>query len=146
MDIMNDIAQLPKSSKVILDTEKNRHTLFYNRGVRAVEQWEKVLLGISISKGSLTRHREGLALTCGESTEGDILLEIHMDLDPSGTSDEANYLAARFKSDGTADFMESFSDDVIRKRYGKFFGFTGTWEDTARKMFELNDFVAANNS
>jgi hypothetical protein len=142
MGIMDGIMPLPEPSQSILDALEKQQALSYAAAVQIVEQWQKLLMGISICRGSYTLHQNGRG---GMTREGD-LLEIHMDVDPLGDSDEEGFMYASFSKGGIARIANFCGDAVDEKRFVAFLGFEGTWEEVVRKIIELNDFVVAENT
>ncbi|MEI7749613.1 MAG: hypothetical protein WCJ25_01270 [Candidatus Moraniibacteriota bacterium] len=141
-DIMDGITPLPEPSQSIIDALESRRVLSYETTAQVVEQWEKLLGRISICRGSLTLHQNGQ----GAMTRKGDLLEIHMDVDPLGNSDEEGFMYASFSKGGTARIATFCGDVVDEKRLESFLGFEGTWEEVTRKIIELNDLVVAENT
>lgn len=148
-DIMDGITPLPEPSQAIIDAMERREKLAYETVVNTVKKWEELLAGNSIAAGSFPFY---------EADDPDYqkeneLLGIHMCLDLLGDSYDRLMLSASFHKGGTAWIDgEFFSDETrmknpdIYERYAAFLGFEGTWEEVARKIFELNDFVVAENT
>ena len=142
-NIMNSITLLPEPSQAILDALENKQTLSYAAAVQTVEQWQKLIMDISICRASYTLHQNGRGMM---TREGD-LLEIHMDVDPLGDSDERGFMYASFSkgSEITARIASSCGDAVNEKRFATFLGFEGTWKEVVRKIIELDNLVISEN-
>ncbi|NTV44372.1 MAG: hypothetical protein HGA67_01595 [Candidatus Yonathbacteria bacterium] len=146
---MDDIMfPLPEPSQKIIDAMVKQQKLAYETVVNNVKKWEELLTNNSISAGSFTLHEDGL-----DMLEQNELLKVHMCLDLLGDSHDRLMLSASFHKGGTAWIDSGFFSDETRKknpdvyeRYANFLGFEGTWEEVARKIFELNDFVVAENT
>lgn len=146
MGIMDNIMPLPEPSQAIIDSmlnaAKKRQELDYAAMIALVEKWKELLMNLPANVSFLTRYENG-----SELTYEDTLLEMHMDLEPLGNvSKGLNFLGVSFNKGGVASTWDCEVDDVILKRYERFFGFEGTWEEVARKMIEIADLVAAENT
>ncbi|HWQ59555.1 MAG TPA: hypothetical protein VN420_00190 [Candidatus Fimivivens sp.] len=144
---MDGITPLPEPSQAIIDAMERQQKLAYETVVNTVKKWEELLAGNSICAGSFT-FQDG-----SHMLEQDELLRIHMCLDLLGDSYDRLMLSASFHKGGTAWIDgEFFSDETrmknpdIYERYANFLGFEGTWEEVARKIIELDDFVVAENT